>query len=102
MDNVKVGLIGSQFISSLHAEAFERVPNAEVVAVASPTKEHVEAFAAQWRIPRALTDYRDLLNIDEIDLISIGVPNDLHARVAIDAAKAGNHVVCEKPLCLSL
>src|SRR5215216_1066361 len=102
MDKVKVGLIGSQFISHLHAEAFARVPNAEVVAVASPTKEHVEAFAAQWRIPRALTDYRDLLNIDEIDLISIGVPNDLHARVAIDAAKAGKHVVCEKPLCLSL
>jgi myo-inositol 2-dehydrogenase/D-chiro-inositol 1-dehydrogenase len=102
MDKIKVGLIGSQFISSLHAEAFERVPNAEVVAVASPTKEHVEAFAKQWGIPRALTDYRDLLNIDEIDMISIGVPNDLHAQVAIDAAKAGKHVICEKPLCLSL
>ncbi|HEY8447009.1 MAG TPA: Gfo/Idh/MocA family oxidoreductase [Thermomicrobiales bacterium] len=102
MDKVKVGIIGSQFVAHLHAEAFGWVPNAEVVAVASPNREHVTAFAERFGIPRALTDYRDLLNIDEIDLITIAVPNDLHAQVCIDAAKAGKHVVCEKPLCLSL
>lgn len=102
MDRVKVGIIGSQFIAEIHAESFARVPNAEVVAVASPTKTNVEAFAARHGIPRALTDYHDLLNIDEIDVVSLALPNDLHAQAAVDAARAGKHVICEKPLCLTL
>ena len=102
MDRVKVGIIGSGFIGQLHAEAFARVPNAEVVAVASPNAERGRALAEAHGIHRHLTDYRDLLNLDEIDLVTIGAPNDLHAPICIDAAKAGKHVVCEKPLCLTL
>ena len=49
MDHVRVGLIGSQFIYTIKAEAFKRVPNAEVVAVASPTRKHVQAFAEACR-----------------------------------------------------
>ncbi len=102
MDRVKVGIIGSGFIAHLHAEAFARVPNAEVVALASPNAGRGLALAETFGIPRHLSDYRDLLNLDEIDLVTLGVPNDLHAPVCIDAAKAGKHVVCEKPLCLTL
>jgi predicted dehydrogenase len=99
---VRVGLIGSQFISSIHAESLARVPNAEVVAVASPTREHVEAFARRHGIPRALTSYADLLNIGEIDVVVLGLPNDLHKQACVDAASAGKHVICEKPLCVTL
>jgi predicted dehydrogenase len=102
MDITKVGLIGSGFIADLHAAAFEAIPEAQVVAVASPTPGHAKQFAKQRNIPRSFEDYRDLLAVDEIDMIAIGAPNYLHERMTLDAARAGKHVICEKPLCTTL
>ena len=102
MDKVKVGLIGTGFIGDIHAAAFEMVPDAELVAVASPPPGEAKKFAEQRGIPKAFEDYRDLLALDEIDMITLGIPNDVHAEVTIAAAKAGKHVVCEKPLCRTL
>ncbi|CAN5562147.1 Gfo/Idh/MocA family oxidoreductase [soil metagenome] len=102
MENVRIGIVGSRFIADIHAKSFERVPNAEVVAVASPTEEHARSFADRHGVKRALTRYEDLLNIDEIDVVSIALPNDLHAEVTIAAANAGKHVICEKPLAVTL
>jgi predicted dehydrogenase len=99
---VRVGLIGSQFISAIHAEALRRCAGAELVAVASPTASHVESFARKFDIPRQFTDYREMLAMDGLDLVVIGAPNDLHCPMTLDAAAAGKHVVCEKPLCLNL
>ena len=99
---VRVGIVGSQFISSIHAEALRTVAAAELFAVASPTPGHAQAFAERFDVPRAVTDYRRLLEMDEIDLIVLGVPNDLHAPYTLQAAAAGKHVVCEKPLALNL
>src|SRR5207249_4812481 len=59
-------------------------------------------FAQRHGIPRAHTDYRELLRDPQVELISITAPNRLHAQITIDAAKAGKHVVCEKPLRLTL
>lgn len=98
---VKVGLIGAGFVADIHAYSFMRfVPNAEVVAVAAP--EGVETFAKERGIPHAFEDYHDLLAMKEIDMVTIGIPNYLHCQVTVDAAKAGKHVVCEKPLCRTL
>jgi predicted dehydrogenase len=102
MGKVRVGLIGSQFISTIHAESLKRLSDAEILAVASPTEEHVRAFAQQHDIPNCFTDYKKMLEMDEIDMVVLGLPNDLHAQAAVDAAKAGKHVVCEKPLCMNL
>jgi len=99
---VKVGLIGSQFVSTIHAESLKNIAAAEIVAVASKTEAHVKQFAEEHKIPHYFTDYRKLLEMDEVDMIIVGVPNDLHAQVTIDAANAGKHVVCEKPLCMNL
>ena len=99
---VRVGLIGSQFISSIHAESLQRYPHCEIVAAASPTKAHVTAFARRFGIPNAFTDYRKMLERDDIDMVVVGVPNDLHCRITLDAAAAGKHVLMEKPLCLNL
>lgn len=102
MDKVGVGLIGSGFVSAIHAEALAQVPRAEIVAVASRTEEHVRAFAGRWSIPKWSTDYGDLLEDEAVDVVVLGVPNNLHARICIDAAQAGKHVICEKPLCITL
>jgi myo-inositol 2-dehydrogenase/D-chiro-inositol 1-dehydrogenase len=101
-DRVRVGLVGSQFISAIHADALGQCPAAEIVAVASPTKAHAKEFAERFGIPRHFTDYRDLLALAELDLVVIGAPNDLHCQITLDAAAAGKHIVCEKPLCLNL
>ncbi len=55
-DRVNVGIIGAGFIGHLHAEAFTHVPNAEVVAIASPSAERGHALASQFGIPRHVTD----------------------------------------------
>lgn len=102
MRSVGVGLVGSGFVSRLHAAALKTVPGAELVAAASPVEEHVRRFAAEFAIGRWFTDYRRLLELAEVDLVVIGAPNDLHCRIAVDAAAAGKHVVCEKPLAMNL
>ncbi len=99
---VRVGIIGSQFISTIHADALRQCSGAELFAAASTNESHIKAFAEQFGIPHHLTDYRLMLEMDEIDMVVVGVPNDLHCQVALDAAQAGMHVVMEKPLCLNL
>ena len=102
MEKVKVGLIGTGFVADIHAAAFAMVPDAEVVAVASPTPGKAKAFAGERGIPKAFEDYRELLGVEEIELVTLALPNDLHCQAACDAAAAGKHVVCEKPLCRTL
>jgi myo-inositol 2-dehydrogenase / D-chiro-inositol 1-dehydrogenase len=102
MDTIRVGLVGSGFVSAIHAAALRRVPGAEVVAVASPTPGHAERFAAERGIPHHATDYRALYDRKEIDLVVLGLPNDLHCEATVLAAGAGKHVVVEKPLAPSL
>lgn len=99
---VQVGLIGSQFISTIHAEALRSCSQAVLAAVASPTPGNAERLANRFEIPCHFTDYRKLLELPEIQMVVVGVPNHLHCQVVLDAAAAGKHVVIEKPLCLNL
>src|SRR5438105_5537943 len=92
---VGVALIGSQFVAEIHAESYSHVPDAELVAVASPTPGHAEQFAQKHHIPQAFTDYRRLLELPEVDLVDLCLPNSLHCQATIDAAQAGKHVICE-------
>ncbi|HQA69928.1 MAG TPA: Gfo/Idh/MocA family oxidoreductase, partial [Aggregatilineales bacterium] len=97
MDKVRVGVIGSGFIGNIHVDALKRVPDAEIVAVASKTPGKAAAFAAERGIPNAYEDYRELLARDDIDAVTVGVPNYLHEEVVCAAAEAGKHIMCEKP-----
>ena len=67
-------------------------------AACSRRKEKVEAFAEQWGYKSVETDWRKLLERDDIDAVDICTPNDMHAEIAIAAAKAGKMILCEKPL----
>ena len=100
---VKVGIIGSGFEADIHAAAFQLMPEeAEVVAVASPTPGNAARLAARYGIPRVFEDYRAMLREPDIEMITITAPNRLHAQMTADIAAAGKHVVCEKPLCMTL
>ena len=103
MDRVKVGIIGSAFQAECHAASFKMAADeAEVVAVASPSPGHAERFATHHGIPRHFTDYREMLKEPGIELVTITAPNRLHCRMTLDIAAAGKHVLCEKPLCVTL
>ncbi|MBI4558873.1 MAG: Gfo/Idh/MocA family oxidoreductase [Candidatus Hydrogenedentes bacterium] len=102
MDTVRIGIIGSQFVAGIHAEALRQVVGANLVAVASPTREHVQAFAEKHGVPSGFTDYQQLLDLEEVDVVLLCLPNDLHCQATLDAAQAGKHVICEKPFCMNL
>ncbi len=102
MDQLRVGIIGSAFSSNIHAEAFQEVPEAVLVAACSPNRAHVEEFARKWKIPATTTDYRKLLERSDIDVVVVGIPNHLHREVAVAAAEAGKHIIIEKPLAHTL
>ena len=102
MDTVRVGLVGSGFVTAIHAEALRRVAGAQVVAVASPTPGRAARFAADRGIPHHLDDYRALYDRKDVDLVVLGLPNDLHCAATVLAAEAGKHVVVEKPMALNL
>ena len=97
-DRVRVGIVGSGFIADIHAAALKMVPEAELVAVASPTPGKAKHFAAERQIPHAYEDYHDLLARDDIQVVLLGLPNYLHCAATIAAAQARKHVICEKPL----
>ncbi|MEZ5071951.1 MAG: Gfo/Idh/MocA family oxidoreductase [Bacteroidales bacterium] len=99
---VGVGLIGSQFVTSIHAESLQRVHDAELVAVMSPTPGHAKEFAARFGIPKHFQVLDELLALKEVDMVVIGAPNHLHCEITEKAAAAGKHIVVEKPFCLNL
>lgn len=99
---INVGLVGSQFISAIHAEALQHCAQARLAAVASPTPGHAASFAKRFGIADVFTDYRQLLAQPQIQMVVVGVPNHLHCQIVLEAAAAGKHIVIEKPLCLNL
>ncbi len=99
---VGIGLVGSQFISSIHAKALKTVADAEIIAVMSPTKGNAKGFAAKHGIPHHFTKIEEMLAMDEIDMIVIGAPNYLHCEITLKAANVGKHIVVEKPFCMNL
>lgn len=101
MDKVRVGLVGSGFISTIHAEALKRVSRAELFGVTSPTGANARDFAAKHNVRHAFPNFESML-ASEVDMVVLGCPNDLHCEMTELAAKAGKHVVCEKPLCRTL
>lgn len=98
MEKIRVGVIGTGFIGSIHVRAFEHVPDADVVAAASKTPGKARKFADEYGIPDAYDDYHELLKRDDIHAVTIAVPNFMHEEVVVAAAKAGKHIMCEKPL----
>jgi myo-inositol 2-dehydrogenase / D-chiro-inositol 1-dehydrogenase len=99
---VRVGIIGSQFQADCHAASIRMIEDdMTVVAVASPTPGNAKHLAERYQIPRVYNDYRDLAKDPEIEAVTITAPNALHCEMTVTMAKAGKHVICEKPLCVN-
>jgi D-xylose 1-dehydrogenase (NADP+, D-xylono-1,5-lactone-forming) len=74
----------------------------QLLAVASRQQERAQSYAAAWGIPRAYGSYEAMLADQDIDVVYISLPNSMHAEWAVKAAEAGKHVLCEKPLAVSV
>ena len=98
---VRIGIIGCGTIGSVHADAYKKVADAEIVALCDILPDRLEEKAKRHEVAKTYVDYHELLADPEIDAVSICVPNDVHAPIAIDAFKAGKHVLLEKPMTLN-
>jgi predicted dehydrogenase len=93
-----VAVIGAGAIGQDHLASFKQHPAARVVAIAEVSPERGRDAADRFGIAELVTDYRRLLRRADIDVVSVALPNYLHARVALDALRAGKHVMLDKPM----
>ncbi len=101
--NLRFGVIGAGRIGKIHAENLAtRIPGAEVVAVADVNLPAARELAVRLHIPCALEDYHAILLDPTIDAVAICSSTDTHAAIIIEAAAAGKHIFCEKPIALDL
>jgi predicted dehydrogenase len=100
MKTISVGFIGAGFSAHLHVEGLKKVNgvNVRFAGVTAMRAERAADFAKAHGVETTYANWPDLLDDRSIDVVSICVPNAMHAEIAIAAAKAGKHVICEKPL----
>ena len=96
---LNIGLIGAGRIGKVHAESIAtRVPGARLAGVADINLAAAHSLASQWSAPRATADYRELLQEASIGAVAICSATDTHAQIICEAAAAGKHIFCEKPI----
>jgi predicted dehydrogenase len=103
VSKLRVGIIGTGRISDLHALEYLQNERAEIIAVCDTDVELARRRGSSWGVPtnRVFSDYRELLELDEIDLVDILLPHHLHHPVTLAAARAGKHISVQKPMALS-
>lgn len=100
---VRVAVIGAGFVATKgHLPALARNPDTEVVALVDVNATRAADVARAFGIPAAYTDYVEMLRQVAPDLVIVGTPNLYHAPVSVDALNAGAHVLCEKPMALTV
>ena len=109
MNKLRIGMIGYKFMGKAHSNAYRALPmffpeavKPEMAVICGRNPEAVQQAANQFGWAETETDWKALLERDDIDVIDINAPSDAHKEIAIAAAKAGKHIFCEKPLALSL
>ena len=110
MKTLNVGLIGAGFMGKAHSLAYAAMPMFFWPAPALPhryivadvTEDSAKEAAQRFGFERSTGDWRDVVNDASVDVVDIATPNNTHAEIAIAAAKAGKHIICEKPLARTL
>lgn len=97
-----IGIIGTGGISNAHVDGYLRLGDqVKIIAVADIIHEKAEAAAKRWGVEHALGDYHQLLEMDEIDAVSVCTYNAAHCQPTVDALQAGKHVLVEKPMAVN-
>ena len=101
MEKITVGVIGTG-MGRIHMEGYAKDSLAEILAICDLNKKEAEEFGEKYNAKYVFTDYKEMLKLEELDAVSIAVPNYLHAPISIDALEAGKNVLCEKPMATNL
>ena len=101
MEKLRVGMVGLGLAATSHLRGFQSHERAEVIAVCDVDEARALRFAEEHGIEEVYTDYAEMLEGAEIDVVDIATPTYLHASMALLAVEAGKHVHCEKPFCRS-
>ena len=106
---LRVALIGHQFMGIAHSNAFRNAAmwtdlpvKISMKCVCGNNEDNLKAFAEKYGWESYETDWQNVVKRDDVDLISIATPNHLHKEIALEAAKYGKHILCEKPLANNL
>ena len=103
MKKLKIGVIGAGRIGKVHTETIaQNVPEAEVIAIADTNIAEAELLAKRFGIPQYSKSYKDILENSEVEAVLICSPTNTHAQYIVEAARAGKHIFCEKPIDLDL
>jgi predicted dehydrogenase len=94
---LRVGVIGLGYPGIEHLKGYKRLPGVAVTALCDLQEDLLASRGAEHEVPNTYTSYKKMLAEADIDAVSIAVPNDLHAPMALEALKGGKHVLCEKP-----
>jgi len=101
-EQLRVGVIGTSWWSDLtFLPHFKRQPRAALVAVSGRNRERADKMARKYQIPQVYTDYREMIEKGGLDAVVVATPDDQHYPMVMDAAEAGLHVLCEKPVALN-
>ena len=100
-DHLGVCVIGCGYMGRIHAEYWDKLPQATVVAIVDIQSERANRLANQLKCA-PYTDYREAIARPDVDVVSICIPTSLHAEASILAAEKGKHILCEKPIALAL
>lgn len=108
MKKLNVGMIGYKFMGKAHSNAWKKAPyffdtpvEPVLKVVCGRHAGPLKAFADRWGWEEIETDWKKVIDREDIDIVDIGVPTHLHHEIALAAAKAGKHIFCEKPMAVS-
>jgi UDP-N-acetyl-2-amino-2-deoxyglucuronate dehydrogenase len=95
------GIIGAGLIADFHAKAIQSLDNAQLVGICGTNQDKAQKLAEKYNCKK-YNDYSEMLCADDIDVVTIATPSGAHMEPAVEAAKYGKHVICEKPLEINL
>jgi len=102
LKKMRFGLIGGGLAGPLSAGALNDIKEAELVAMTDIKEDVCKSFCEKYNIKDWYTDYEEMLKRDDIDAVCIATPPNLHEEMVVNAAKAGKHIMCEKPIAINL
>jgi len=100
---LKVGVVGcGRIASAVHLPCYLMMPNAQVVSVMDVVRERAQSTARAFHVKKWYSNYEEMLKDNEVEAVDICSPPSMHAEQAIEAAKSGKHILCEKPISMNL
>jgi len=100
---LRIAVIGCGWAGERHVRALKELSfRGKIIALVDTDKTFLQEKAKKWGVSKCYTDYRDVLSREDVDAVSICLPHNLHAKVSIESARAGKHILCEKPIAVTL